>query len=494
MRLLLTPAVERAFTDAQALARGEPSPQVSPLHLLAGLLREEEGQAADLARQAGLDLEAWRRTTWPPADGPGVAISPELEGVLDRARELALERTGERMVGSDVVLLALVEVPDLADRLAEAGMEVARLRTALHHEREEPAPIEEGVRLTDVTERMDTARVLDASANRAREALRVLEDHARFVLEDAFLTESLKSVRHELTQALLEHGLPLTEARDTQGDVGTAIQTDAEYQRLTLRDVVAAAGKRLGEALRSLEEYGKLAHPLLGERVERLRYRHYTLEKALTLLGRSRAALAEARLYVLLTGSACESSLEWTIEQAAAGGAAVIQLREKALSDRDLLARARDVRRWTRKAGVLFIMNDRVDIARLADADGVHLGQDDLPVREARRVLGPEALIGVSTHTPDQVRQAVLDGASYLGVGPTFPSGTKAFEAFPGLDFIRESAAITSLPMFAIGGINETNVAQAVAAGARRVAVSQAIAAADEPRDAAAALLRALPR
>src|SRR5439155_8237675 len=133
-----------------------------------------------------------------------------------------------------------------------------------------------------------------------------------------------------------------------------------------------------------------------------------------------RARLAGVRLYVLVTGSLCVHSLESTIRQAAAGGAQMVQLREKGLPDRELLERARAVRRWTRAAGVLFILNDRPDLARLAEADGVHLGQDELPVQEARRVVGPDALIGVSTHNLGQVRKAVLDGASYLGVGPTF--------------------------------------------------------------------------
>jgi thiamine-phosphate pyrophosphorylase len=168
-------------------------------------------------------------------------------------------------------------------------------------------------------------------------------------------------------------------------------------------------------------------------------------------------------------------------------------LREKTLADRELLERARNVRRWTRQAGVLFILNDRPDLARLAEADGVHLGQDDLPVREARRILGPDALIGVSTHSLDQVRRAVYDGATYLGVGPVFPSRTKPFDAFPGLEFVRQAAAETTLPTFALGGISVDNVGSVVAAGARRVAVGAAICAADEPRPAAAALKAQLP-
>lgn len=151
------------------------------------------------------------------------------------------------------------------------------------------------------------------------------------------------------------------------------------------------------------------------------------------------------------------------------------------------------MRHWTRKARVLFIVNDRPDIARLVEADGVHLGQEDLPVKDARRLLGLDALIGVSTHNLDQLRQAVLDGASYVGVGPTFASGTKEFAAFPGLDFVRQAAAETSLPAFVIGGIDPQTIGAAVAAGARRVAVGQAIARADDPRAAAVVLRQAFP-
>ncbi len=345
-----------------------------------------------------------------------------------------------------------------------------------------------------MTESIDIARVMDASANRAREALRVIEDYCRFVLDDAFLTGELKRMRHELSTTLA--ALPaalLLEARETLRDVGTAISTSQEHDRPSLLAVAQANLKRLQEALRSLEEFGKLCGPGLGTALEQLRYRGYTVERAIVLGTTARQRLAEARLYVLLTGSCCKGGLEWTVRECAAGGASIVQLREKTLTDRELLAQARQVRRSTREAGVLFIMNDRPDIARLAEADGVHLGQDELSVKDARRIVGPDALIGVSTHNIEQVRQAVLDGASYIGVGPTFPSGTKPFAEFAGLDFVRQATAETTLPAFVIGGVNRATIADAVAAGAKRVAVSQAIAEADDPGKAARELLQALP-
>jgi thiamine-phosphate pyrophosphorylase len=253
-------------------------------------------------------------------------------------------------------------------------------------------------------------------------------------------------------------------------------------------EVIQANCKRLEESLRSLEEFGKLLNSAMSTRLEKLRYHAYTIERALLLGTSSRERLKGCVLQVLLTGSLCSAALDWTIAESAAGGADIIQLREKELSDRGLLERARNVRRWTRDAGVLFIMNDRPDIARLVEADGVHLGQDDMPVKEARRIVGPDMLIGVSTHSVEEVRQAVLDGASYLGVGPTFPSRTKSFGHFPGLDFVRQAAAETTIPQFIIGGVTAATLSSAVEAGARRVAVSAAVCQADDPRKVVAEL------
>ncbi|MBI3823772.1 MAG: thiamine phosphate synthase, partial [Planctomycetes bacterium] len=202
--------------------------------------------------------------------------------------------------------------------------------------------------------------------------------------------------------------------------------------------------------------------------------------------------LADAQLCVLVTDALCRASLIGTVKEAALGGAQMIQLREKGIDDRTLLQRARDVREVTRSTNTLFIVNDRPDIARLVGADGVHLGQEDLPVQEARRLLGPDALIGVSTHNIEQVRRAVLEGANYLGVGPTFPSQTKDFAAPAGIAFVQQAVAETSLPAFAIGGVNVENVGQVMAAGARRIAVSRAICAADDPRAMARQLRAAL--
>src|SRR5262249_31520211 len=132
------------------------------------------------------------------------------------------------------------------------------------------------------------------------------------------------------------------------------------------------------------------------------------------------------------------------------------------------------------------------ELARLASADGVHLGQDDVTLRDARRVVGPSLLIGVSTHDRAQLDEAILAGASYLGIGPVFSSATKDFSDLAGLACVRQAAETTTLPWFAIGGINEENIERVLEAGATRVAVSAAVVRAERPRAAAAALRRRL--
>jgi thiamine-phosphate pyrophosphorylase len=502
-----TPATARALEAAARWAARLQAVSVSGIHLLLGLLEEEEGRAATLLRGAGLDparicAELAPNPLAPPAAQPALPFTAAAQETLFHAGTVAASLSADRTLASEHLLFALLlKDESLRARLEALGLQwpllEATIRSlhgpALHLH--EPLELEEPLQPGAGAERMETARILDAAANRAREALRVVEDYCRFVLDDAFLSGELKRVRHDLAEALAAHGPDVSTclaARETLRDVGTAITTRHEQERHSLHAVLAANFKRLEEALRSLEEFGKLHGPALGTALEQLRYRCYTLERALVRGVTARQRLADARLYLLVTGSACAAALDWTIAEAAAGGVDIVQLREKELSDRALWERALQVRKWTRAAGILFIMNDRPDLARLVEADGVHLGQDELPVKEARRVVGPDALIGVSTHNIDQLRQAILDGADYVGVGPTFPSGTKEFGELAGLDFVRQASAETSLPAFVIGGINADNIRQAVAAGARRVAVSQAIGKADDPRRVAQNLVAEL--
>jgi thiamine-phosphate pyrophosphorylase len=496
MRYEHTPALTFALQRAAGYARRGGVDVVTPLHLLLGLVAEDEGQPAVLLAAAGVRREALREQLGllegAPAETLAVPLTADVRTILGRARELAALHAAEGSLSSDQVLVALVEqCAELREQLISLGLDPAPLLK--HLDPQPPLVLDEPLETHAPAEEVDAGRVLDAAANRAREALRVLEDYSRFALNDTLLTGQLKQLRHDLAVALelLPSGLLLA-ARDTIGDVGTGLSTEQEWQRESLAAVVAANGKRLQEALRSLEEFGKFFRADFAQAVERIRYESYTLERALAVAQDAQVRIGNCRLYVLVTEALCRASLVGTVREACRGGAQVIQLREKALDDRRLLALAREVRRITRAAGALFIVNDRPDVAVLAEADGVHLGQDDLPVYEARRILGPTALIGVSTHDIDQLRRAVLAGASYLGVGPTFTSPTKDFAALAGLDFVRRAALETTLPLFVLGGVSADNVAQVIAARGRRIAVSHAVCTAEDPCRAAATLRQAL--
>lgn len=204
--------------------------------------------------------------------------------------------------------------------------------------------------------------------------------------------------------------------------------------------------------------------------------------------GGLRDRLRASRLYLVTPVMA---GLGTFVELVLAAGVDVVQLRDKALEARELLRAAEVVRRRTVEAGALFIVNDRVDLAIAAGADGVHLGQGDLPVALARAQLGPAPLIGLSTHRFEEFATADPE-ADYLGVGPVFATPTKPGRPAVGLELVNRAAATVERPWFAIGGIDPATVAQVVDAGASRVAVVRALTDAADPSGAARRLVRAL--
>ena len=184
----------------------------------------------------------------------------------------------------------------------------------------------------------DTFRILDAAANRTREGLRVIEDFSRFILNDAHLSRLLKECRHELAQVI--DGLPqsgLLAARDTLGDVGTSISTPTESQRTSSTHVVQASFKRVQEALRTLEEYSKIIDPVQSARFEQLRYRLYTAEKSVIRTDTSQTRLGGQHLYLLIQADQCKTGFEAVVIAALDAGVRIFQMREKLLSDRELL-------------------------------------------------------------------------------------------------------------------------------------------------------------
>lgn len=318
-------------------------------------------------------------------------------------------------------------------------------------------------------------RLLDANANRAREALRVMEDYARFVLDSQELSLALKTLRHQMAEALAPVLTAAILHRDTPDDVGTTNKVPRELHRAGVGEVVTAAGKRLGEALRALEEFCKIADPAAAAKIEGIRYAAYDLELRLARTLRPADSFRRVRLYVLLTESVCAGDWLAAARGALEGGADCIQLREKTLDGGEWLRRAKVLAEKCHRAGALFIVNDRVDIALASGADGVHVGQSDLPAIEVRKLIGAERILGVSTHNVAQARQAVLDGADYVGIGPVYPSRTKPRDFVAGLAAAREVAAAIKIPAIAIAGIDGGNVDDVLATGVSGVAISRAV-------------------
>ena len=401
----------RALSRAEDRARQRQSPTVELLDLAAGLADEPESRAGALATGFGLAPEAMLGalgcSPLSPAtesaasgdDWPRLPFSPETRGVLVAASSQAKGVMRGSSVGTEHLLGALLASADpVATALGAAGLEVANLLATLavaDAEAAVPIPLAGDIAPLEITDpggEVDLFRILDASANRAREGLRVVEDYVRFTLDDPALTRRLKEVRHRLADAV--KGLDperLIAARDTRGDVGTHIMTTSELVRENPRAVLIANFKRTAEALRSLEEYGKLVDIWVSGRFEVLRYDVYTLEKLTLTAFAARGVWDDVSLMVLVGGLPTLGDLTWIVEEALAGGAGAIQLREKGLADREFLTRAREVRILTSKARARFILNDRPDLARLSGADAVHLGQDDVAPRDARRVVGPRA-------------------------------------------------------------------------------------------------------
>ncbi len=185
--------------------------------------------------------------------------------------------------------------------------------------------------------------------------------------------------------------------------------------------------------------------------------------------------LHRIRLYVLISSNIAKKSVKETARLVIDGGADAVQLREKTISDRKFISLAREVRDITTKRGSLLIINDRVHVVRKVNADGIHLGQQDMSALEARNIIGDEKIIGVSTHSITQARQAQKDGADYIAIGPIYPTSTKGHEPSVGIEIIHEISEAVSIPIIAIGAITLENLDEVLKAGASRIAVCSAI-------------------
>jgi thiamine-phosphate pyrophosphorylase len=334
-------------------------------------------------------------------------------------------------------------------------------------------------------------RIIDANFNRAREAIRVVEEYCRFALNSAQFTERAKQVRHELSMTVGKlDAVRLITSRDTLGDVGVGGIVDNQLTREELKDCFTAGCKRLTEALRALAETTQTLDRSAAETFEKLRYTVYTLEKDIVTHSDTVGRFEQVKLYIIITSNLPTEVISLTYK-CIDGGADCVQLRAKAVEDDMLFALAVEFVQMCRDAGILSIINDRIDVAVASGADGVHLGQNDLLVEQARKLQLAPLIIGKSTHSTRQLRAACQERPTYAALGPVFATATKPTAPAVGLDYVREAKEIlngTGVGNVAIGGITMENVEEVLKAGADSIAVCAAVTKAADPAKACRAL------
>ncbi|MFC2050281.1 thiamine phosphate synthase [Chloroflexota bacterium] len=341
-----------------------------------------------------------------------------------------------------------------------------------------------------------TLRIIDANCNRIGEGLRFLEDIARFLLNDAVLSQQLKTMRHSLVKSLSRFGTSLLSERNSEADVGA--RTEISHQQ-DLLSLVTANAKRVEEALRVIEELSKLPDlsTTLGSKdFEQARFSLYTLEKELlSRLRRQQKIKQLTGLYVIIDSQILGSKSEVdAARKAIRGGAKVIQLRDKQHAKGELLTIAQKLKGLCHKSNVLFIVNDYLDIAIAAEADGIHIGQEDLPVSVVRNELPIDRIIGLSTNTLAQARKAEAEGADYVAVGSIFPSPTKSNATVVGLERLRQARQAISIPVIAIGGISRENIGEVMSSGADSAAVISAVLAQKDMESATRQLVKEIEK
>lgn len=336
-------------------------------------------------------------------------------------------------------------------------------------------------------------RIIDANFNRIGEGLRLLEEIARLMLDDSQLTQQLKTLRHDLIRSDPSFNRQLIQSRQAESDIGADMDVPGEEKEKELPLVLVANARRVQESLRTLEELAKVPNAAVrldSDKFRQARFNLYTIEQELMsrLLGREKLVHISG-LYVIIDTEMLKGRNHVEIaDQAIRGGARTIQLRDKVQSKGKVLALARELQVLCTEKDTLFIMNDYADIAMAADADGLHLGQDDLPIEAARKLLPLGKILGCSTTTVEQAVAAESGGADYIAVGAIYPTSSKTSTTTPakvvGLGTLRRVRQAVNVPLVAIGGITAENTPEAIAAGADSVAVISAVLAAESPEEA----------
>jgi thiamine-phosphate pyrophosphorylase len=285
------------------------------------------------------------------------------------------------------------------------------------------------------------AQIIDANINRVSEGLRVIEEYVRFVACHAEFTAQLAALRRQINQTETSKNANLM-SRNTAMDMRAK---EIPVRRSSIQDILIANFKRVEEGLRVLEEY-------TGNAVfNQVRYDVYMLEKAIVLLAQT--SKINPGLYLISDNlSILEQGMKW--------GCSLVQLRDKKASKRDIWHKAVQLKSISEMYNIPWVINDHIDIALSVGASGLHTGQDDLPVAQIRDILGPQKLIGRTTHDITQGQDAQSQGADYVSVGPIWETPSKPGRDAIGTTYLRHAQTKLSIPYVAIGGINQSNISE----------------------------------
>ena len=334
-------------------------------------------------------------------------------------------------------------------------------------------------------------RIVDANINRAAEGLRVLEDYARFCNNDGDMSERLKRLRHAVRDNIMSFLPECLKERDSTADTGFGISMETRLDaRASPFELAAANFKRVQEAMRALEEFLKIMGKYeLAKTYEKCRFDSYSLEKEFCAAAGFEGEGKKAKMKLFDPGIYCITAEKYSggrsnidvVKAMIGAGVRIIQYREKEKSMLEKYRECIKIREMTGETGVLLIVNDHADLALAAGADGVHIGQDDLPLEKVRELTGDGMIIGVSTHSPEQARAAVRGGADYIGIGPIYRTFTKKDVCEPvGLECLDYAVKNVPVPFVAIGGIKEHNLHEVLERGARCVAMVTEIVGAED--------------
>ncbi len=339
------------------------------------------------------------------------------------------------------------------------------------------------------TEDFRIYQIIDANLDRAREGLRVLEDWARFGIGESDFVVKIKNHRQILGKNHLEI---YKQSRNNIKDQCKGLNHQEQINRKTPEQIISSNAGRVQEALRVIEEFSRQHNNELSEIASKIRYDIYTLEidlLNLTKFKKSLEILKENDLYVITDQK--ENLLE-IIEEILIAGVKIIQHRFKKGTDKDHLKEAIQIKNLCKRYNSLFIINDRVDIALASNADGIHLGQDDLDLKTARKLLGYSKIIGISANNEIDISKALKEGCDYIGIGPVFETSTKKNKKPIGIEKIRTLTKDLTIPWFAIGGVRKNNISYLKSKGFKKIALVSQLMNSEDPKEDAIMILKDL--